>query len=353
MGLVEIRFRPTSRPPTVEHVEIHPVDLGNPHVADAWYEVYESADRFGRPHAVPWLRPEISEQYTSNARREAGSFAGLVDGRIVAVGTIDMPLLDNTHYASVGVYVSPKDRRVGHGSAMLAHLERVARDAGRRTAFLEANYPLDSPVDGKGTAPADFATSQGYSFGLSSIMRVMPLPLDADRLAALSDEAAAHHRGYRVEVFAGRIPDRWVADYVALDARIASESPAGELELEAGSTAVEPFRDSEEKIARQGRLSYTAVALHGEEVVAFSTAAVARSDRTRAYQWGTLVSREHRGHRLGLAVKVANVRQLRELEPALRSIQTWNAEANGPMITVNDQLGYVPVERLGEFQKNW
>ena len=30
---------------------------------------------------------------------------------------------------------------------------------------------------------------------------------------------------------------------------------------------------------------------------------------------------------------------------------TWNAEVNAHMVAVNEQLGFEPVERLGEFQK--
>lgn len=334
-------------------VEIRKADLGDPALADAWYGVYARADRFERPFAAPWLRPEISEQYVPNLRRDASAWAGVVDGHIVCVGTIELSLLDNTHSATLRVYTDPPQRRRGYGSAMLQHLEGLAREAGRRTSYLEAHYPLDAPADGKGSVAADFATAQGYTFGLGDIMRSLPLPVPERTLLALSAEAEPHHEDYRLEVLSGRIPDRWVEDYVALEAGIATESPMGDLEIEAFSTAVEPYREGEERIARQGRVSYHALALHGEEVVGYTTVTVARSDRSKGYQWGTLVSGRHRGHRLGLALKVANLRQVQRHEPDMASIITWNAEANGPMISVNEQLGYVAVERLGEFEKRW
>ncbi len=49
---------------------------------------------------------------------------------------------------------------------------------------------------------------------------------------------------------------------------------------------------------------------------------------------------EHRGHRLGLAVKLANLDFLAEREPAVRMIGTGNAQENAPMIAVNDMLGF-------------
>ena len=71
----------------------------------------------------------------------------------------------------------------------------------------------------------------------------------------------------------------------------------------------------------------------------------------KAYQWGTLVRRDARGHRLGLAVKVANQRLLQRERPDLRVLTTYNAEVNHHMVAVNERLGFVPVARLGEFQK--
>ena len=46
------------------------------------------------------------------------------------------------------------------------------------------------------------------------------------------------------------------------------------------------------------------------------------------------------GHRLGLAVKIANLDLLAEKAPAVRLIVTGNAQSNAPMIAVNDMLGF-------------
>jgi GNAT superfamily N-acetyltransferase len=332
-------------------VEIRKADLSIPAVVDAWHRVYADAQRFERPFAHPYLSAEVREHYSPNLRRDATAWEGVVDGRVVCAGTIEMPKLDNLHMATVGVYVDPPHLRRGYGSQMLEHLEGIARGAGRRTAYAETEYPLEAPEDGRGCAGPEFAIAHGYTFALGEIMRSQPLPIDADRLEELAVAAGGHHRDYRLVVFSGRVPDEWVADYVGLEARIASDAPQGSREVEAGSDAVGPFREGEERVERQDRVAYIAVALQGERAVGFTKVTVPRSDRTTGDQWGTLVASEHRGHRLGLALKVANLQQLQKHEPELRSVITWNAEVNAPMISVNEQLGYVPVERGGGFEK--
>jgi len=352
-GCSFIQFRVGGWTPNVDDVEIRKADLSKPVVADAWHQVYDASLRFERPFSTPWLRPEIEEQFRSNLRRESSAWEGLVDGRVVCVGTIEMPLLDNVLFAGLGVYTDPASLRRGHGSQMLAHLEDLVVRAGRRKAYVETEYPIDATTDGTGFAGPEFARARGYTFALGDVMRSQPLPVASERLDALAALAADFHGDYRVQAFEGSVPEEWVADYVALEGRINSDAPSGTLELEAGSAAVEPFREGEERTKRQDRSSYMAVALHGDRVVAFTKITVARSDPALGYQWGTLVATEHRGHRLGLAVKVANLRQLQVREPELRSIITWNAEVNEPMIAVNELLGYVAVQRGGGFEKRW
>jgi len=59
-----------------------------------------------------------------------------------------------------------------------------------------------------------------------------------------------------------------------------------------------------------------------------------------AFQLITAVTAAHRGHRLGLLVKVAMLEWLATAEPQLKRITTWNAEDNKYMIAVNEALGY-------------
>jgi RimJ/RimL family protein N-acetyltransferase len=53
-----------------------------------------------------------------------------------------------------------------------------------------------------------------------------------------------------------------------------------------------------------------------------------------------MVTRPHRGHRLGLLVKVAMMDRLAAAEPQVEKIVTWNAAANEHMIGINEALGY-------------
>ena len=132
------------------------------------------------------------------------------------------------------------------------------------------------------------------------------------------------------------------------------EAPTGGLEREPESADVDALRRREELTREPGPHDLQ----HGRR-----STPPARSWRTptwrssthdpdNAFQWGTLVRRADRGHRLGMAVKVASLRLLqRGRGPRPARIHTWNAGVNDHMIAINERLGFRPVERMGEFQK--
>jgi hypothetical protein len=71
-----------------------------------------------------------------------------------------------------------------------------------------------------------------------------------------------------------------------------------------------------------------------------------------AWQWGTLVHREHRGHRLGMAVKVENLRRLQADHPERRRVVTGNDDTNSWMVSINEDLGFRIVELCPAYQRH-
>jgi GNAT superfamily N-acetyltransferase len=100
---------------------------------------------------------------------------------------------------------------------------------------------------------------------------------------------------------------------------------------------------------RRTRFSAFAVAADGR-VAGFNELLHAAHDIGNAYNWDTLVLPAHRGHRLGMGLKVANLRRFQPAFPDARRVHTHNAAQNAPMIAVNDAVGFVPVEQVGEWQ---
>lgn len=68
-------------------------------------------------------------------------------------------------------------------------------------------------------------------------------------------------------------------------------------------------------------------------------------------QFATVVAREHRGHRLGILVKLANLKLIDGHASAAKRIFTWNAESNVHMIRVNEELGFEVAGKAFNWQK--
>lgn len=207
-------------------------------------------------------------------------------------------------------------------------------------------------MDGAGEPGPEFLRRHGYSLALGDIQRVVDLPVPDALLDELAAEAAPHHAAYTLRSWVGALPDELIQGWAELVSTLMTEAPIGDLHVEPESADVAAVREDEVMMARQGRTKYNTVALDAQgALVAYTDLVTTIHEPGRAYQWGTLVRTADRGHRLGLAVKVANLRLLQRERDDIARLTTYNAEVNGHMIGVNERLGFRPVERLGEFQK--
>ena len=76
------------------------------------------------------------------------------------------------------------------------------------------------------------------------------------------------------------------------------------------------------------------------EIAGHTQVVVSQHRQQVGIQADTAVSRAHRGHRLGLLLKIDMMRWLAETEPQLEVLETWNNADNRFMVGVNELLGY-------------
>ena len=334
-------------------MEIVPVDPFDREQFDAWHAAYLEAELVaGDGVASPWQLEEFRAiAQNPGSSRWLGMYAGLVSGRVVATGMVMTPLLDNTDRAELLVHTVPGARRRGHGTAMLARLEAVARERGRSVLVGESSWPYAAGPDGAGEPGREFARRTGFDLALGDVKRVLRLPVPDGVLDALAAEAAERHAGHELRSWVGPVPDELLEGWARLSSLVITEAPTGDLDVEPEYRDASVIRENEAVLERQGRTKYNTLALDPDGVpVAYTDLVTTVHEPGKAWQFGTLVDRAARGRRLGLAVKVANLRLLQAERPDIEVVSTYNAESNAHMIEVNERLGFVPVARLGEFQ---
>ncbi|WP_148572214.1 GNAT family N-acetyltransferase [Nocardioides caldifontis] len=270
-------------------------------------------------------------------------FLGYDGEQPVAFGALHLSEWDNLDVAWWEVQVHPAHRGTGVGTAMLRHLEKTGVEAGRTSFGSEA---------WEGNPGVAFALRHGYEQRSSEILRRQHLAeLDLDEIDRLHREAAEAGRDYEL-LRVSAVPEDLLEQFAELAASI-NDAPLDDLDLEDEVYVPQRVRNYEEACRRREMTLYRVVARHrGTGELAGHTAVVVdRLAPTIGYQHDTSVARKHRGHRLGLLLKAEQVRWLLDVEPQLRTVDTWNAESNDHMIAVNEALGYRWTARELAFQK--
>jgi GNAT superfamily N-acetyltransferase len=269
---------------------------------------------------------------------------GRVDGLPVAAIELVLPTMDNVTACTLDLRVHPDFRRRGHAREALSALLDELVSVGRTRTFFEVPSPYPA-----GEAPAARLLR---AVGARPVLRELRRLLDLH--AAATPPPRTVPSGYRLVQWVERAPDELVDDLAYLMHRMSTDVPLGEMDWEPEVWDAQRYRDKEEAAIAQGRVRYATAAVCEAtgRAAGFTDIGVSRFARTTAYQWETLVDREHRGHGLGLVLKFHNHRLVMERSPQTRWVNTWNAESNTHMVAINDQLGFEPVEYWTEWQRD-
>jgi GNAT superfamily N-acetyltransferase len=331
----------------VNDIDIRELDRADQAQLQDWWAVGHAAMSH-RPVDL-WPEWEISRLSLpkvdpDNETSLLGAYAG---DQMVGSALTVLPLKDNTHLGALEVYVPPDHRRRGVGSALLARAEEIVVAAGRRTLLADVRVPVDDDSD-----DSRWAEARGYAVANVDTVKVVDLAATADRLPGLGARAAERQGDYRLAWWTDPAPEEHLASLAAAMSRFIEEIPLGDLDLEPEVWTPERLRGRESRRAAQQRDQLTVVALAPSgEVAGYTDLVVAPHAPRHASIGDTLVLPNHRGHRLGLAMKVLLHQQVRALHPRAELIATGNATTNTFMNAVNEQLGYRPVDRSLELQK--
>jgi hypothetical protein len=165
--------------------------------------------------------------------------------------------------------------------------------------------------------------------------------LEKGKLARLRGPAERAAAGYSLVSWVGPVPEEFIEQAAAVynamaDAPRDPEVAHEEWDAQRVRERVNDLRPY------YGMRDYTVAARHDDtgELAALTEISVDPADPGWGFQVFTVVARSHRGHRLGLLLKISMMELLATTEPQLERIVTWNGQGNTHMIAVNEAMGY-------------
>ncbi len=281
-------------------------------------EAYVAYDRFSAP-------PEVILRRLARAD----------DGTVVGLGQACWR--DGEPGACLGrVFVAPEARRRGVATALTRVLIDDVRAAGRTGLTLET-------VEGDHLAPV--MARHGFRPDMVIEQNWADAATASDELLARWVATGEAAEGYSLVRYDAPAPDALADAFVAVR-HVMNDAPRREGEP--------PFEFSVEELRA---VEATAVAAHQDwwavavrhddsgELVGLSEMFLPRLQPTMALQGDTGVVPAHRGHGLGAWMKAVNHQRLRAERREVEVVQTWNASSNAPMLRINRELGFAPVQR--------
>jgi len=301
----------------------------------ACHEILVSAQPEDDPNVPPfsfsmvrgWLVHDVPDEPRQCwlAAAESGTPLGFYSLRL--------PTRENRSNGLLDLVVAAGSRRRGIGTALLAHAARQAEAAGRTLLMSDARV---------GSPGSAFADAVGANAVLQDARRILDVGPDLHaRLPGLRAQAEPRAAGYSLRRWIGSTPDDLIASACALNTAMA-DAPHSD-NYEPVTWDADRLRAAEQRSVLQGTREYSVGAIEdgtGEMAALTQVTVDPAGPPGWAYQQLTAVTRAHRGHRLGMLIKVAMLEWLAEAEPQLRQIITFNAVPNQYMIAVNEALGH-------------
>lgn len=328
-------------------IELRDVDKRDEAQLRAWYDAW-AGSMAHRPAALveSWANARVAlpREWSDF---DIALFTAYDGDDAVAAGLVNLPMHDHRRLAFTEVATVPSCRRRGIGSLVLEETERRARAAGRDRCLVEIYVPPEG--DGGNVR---FAESRGYTCANREGMKAVDLAAAEPSWDALEGRAEEARGGYQVLGYRDVVPEEHLAGFCAMLRRFMSLVPQGELGLDEEDWTPERVREAEQRRREIGGAMFGALALSPDgEVVGGTEVRVGTHDPRVGHVGITVVLPGHRGHRLGLALKLATHRGLRAAFPSCELVATSNSEVNHHMNAINEALGYQVVETLLEYHR--
>ena len=350
---------------TIDEVTV-PADIADPSAADfiEAIELGNAVNAIGYGTTDMNYEPAEELPHFLNPHEPMTLLVARVDGRMAGRGTYETQASDDADSAWLAAQVLPEFRGLGIGTALMEAVETMAASAGKSKALVYTPIPPMSgeqltPPTGFGSVPRDHEDTRflrAWGYRLEQVERASRLALTVDGLAARL-AAAQYFSGadYFLRYWEGPTPERWLEGFAHLATRTSTDAPSAGLEEPEDIWTVERVIESDDRNARLNprRRVVAAVEHHPSGgLVGFTVLSVPQQLGRPVDQYATLVMREHRGHRLGMLLKVANLAHLERVAPGHPSVVTFNAEENRHMLDVNEAVGFELIASESAWRRN-
>jgi GNAT superfamily N-acetyltransferase len=282
---------------------------------------YDSVRRAVLPHLVATAASVRHGWETMPAAARQLVLLAEVDGEVVGAGRAGLITWTSEEgAANVLVMVHPDHRGRGIGASLYESLERHLRDIGARRV---EGWADDDEASGRWCRNRGYERTHEIRFSrldLTDVGRLPPMPPMPD--------------GVTVQSFAEAGPEA----AHALDAEATLDEP-GDMTFD--SIGYDEWLTDVWNNPLTDRDASTVVLVDGEP--AAFTLIAADHDSGRAWSGGTGTRRRHRGRGLAKIAKSVGLRHA--AGSGITEALTGNDEVNGPMLAINEWLGYRPCAR--------
>ena len=310
----------------------------------AWHDLDVVLSREEEPDDEPKPAEQLLlEAQTPAPEQTVHRWLAWSSDRSHAVGYAEVEVRDtpdNRHLAFGWVGVHPDARRAGLGRRLFRLVAEGAAAAGRTKVHTWC-------LEGSGGQPFLDGLGGKYVY-LARKSRCLAADLDRAELQRWMEE---ERPGYSLLTWDAPTPREHLAAYADI-LHVMNTAPIQDMDFEDEVFSPELLAGWEEQAARRRGAKWVAVARH-DETGAFVGLSELMFDGFRSgpvEQGNTGVDPAHRGHGLGRLLKAANALRLLDERPDARFIDTFNQDANAPMLAINTAMGFRPHRRYTEYQ---